>query len=326
MDEFSKLSGVIQLGQWSFNVIDISDKELYSDYIRKTRYPANLWSANFDFLWAVSQSRIRKVLWKIVDNMLVTFGYLLSGPLYLICLPYGEGDVEKVVKAAVDCLRYCADWNKDKDPGTVIKVVNEQQLEFLKQHPGFQDFFRVTGLVGKEKFFSIPKLLSLHGKDFDTIRRKINKFRKTCPGAAVREYREEDFKKVMKLGEYWSETSGKKYSNVFDNIYFREIIRHCRELNHIVLVVEYDGKIIGMVSGGDLPNGQSWWCLSKFMNDYDGLSEFLVIEIARAINRRNHRIELMNAAEDLGPGGLRFFKERFRPALDLKRYVLKFKE
>ena len=75
MDEFSKLSGIINVGKWSFNVIDISDKALYSKYIGKTQYPANLWSSNFDFLWAISQSPARKVLWKLVDDMLVTFGY-----------------------------------------------------------------------------------------------------------------------------------------------------------------------------------------------------------------------------------------------------------
>lgn len=326
MGEFSKLSGITYVGEWAFNVIDVKDKSVYAAYIERTEYPANLWSSNFDFLWAVSQSSVRKVLWKVVDDMLVTFGYLKSGVLYLICLPYGVGDVEKVIKVVHKCLKYCADWNKDKDPGTVVKVVNEQQLEFLKQHPQFNYIFKVVGLVGKEKFFSIKKLISLPGKDFDTIRRKINKFRRLCPGAVVREYTDADFEEVMKLGEYWSETSGQKYSYVFDTIYFKEIVKHSKELGHTILLVEYGGKIIGMVSGGALPTGESWWCISKFMNKYDGLSEFLVVEIAKAINRENPSIELMNAAEDLGPGGLRFFKERFRPVLDLRRYVLKFKE
>ena len=129
----------------------------------------------------------------------------------------------------------------------------------------------------------------------------------------------------MKLGEYWSKTSGQKYSYTFDDVYFPEIIKHYKELNHLVLVVEMNNEIIGMISGGDLPTGQSWWCLSKFVNSYDGLSEFLIIELAKAINKIDPKIELMNAAEDLGPGGLRFFKERFRPILDLRRFVVKLK-
>lgn len=325
MDEFSKLSGNITLGSWDFKVIDISDIKLYSDYIKQCEYPANLWSANFAFLWAVSQSSRRKILWKIVDDMLVTFAYLKSGELYLSCLPYGKGNPDKVIDVVYKCMKYCYEFNNHDDSSTVVKVINSLQLDFLKQSPNFEKLFKVRGLVGMEKHFSISKLITLPGKDFDYVRRKINKFKKSCPNAVIREYGEEDFEAVMKLGEYWSSTSGEKYSHIFDNIYFPEIIKHYKELNHIVLVVELNGNIIGMSSGGELPNGQSWWCLSKFMNDYDGLSELLIIEMAKAINKINPDIEIMNAAEDLGPGGLRFFKERFRPVLDLRRYLLKLK-
>jgi uncharacterized protein len=323
LNKFSDISGEITLGTWNFNVIELSHESIYAKYIKNTEYPANLWTSNFAFIWAVSQSAYRKILWKIVDDMLVTFNYLKSGELYLSFLPFGEGNPDKVVNVAYKCLKYCLDWNGGNYSSTVVKVINEQQLDFLQKSPNFKSYFKVIGLVGMEKHFSIQKLLSLSGKEFETIRRKINKFHKLCPDAIIRNYKSEDFKEVMKLGEYWSNTSGEKYSHIFDNVYFPEIIKHQKELNHVVLVVESQGKLIGVVSGGILPTGQSWWCLSKFMNDFDGLSEFLIVELAKAINKLDPTIELMNAAEDLGPGGLRFFKERFRPALDLRRYLIK---
>lgn len=322
MGDFSSLSGNIHLGVWDFKVIDLVDKDIYSQYIKQTEYPANLWTSNFDLLWAVSQSRGRKVLWKIVDDMLVTFGYLRSGFLYLICLPFGSGDAVKVTNVTQKCLNYCHNWNKDKDPGAIVKVVNEQQLNFLRQSKDFSKYFKVIGLVGMEKHFSIKKLVSLSGKEFDTIRRKVNKFKKSCPNAVVREYTANDFDAVMKLGDAWNESFGKKYAYIFDGVYFKNIMLRYKELGHLVLVVEIDKKIIGMVSGGELPTGQSWWCLSKFGGEYDGISEFLIVELAREIYRRNPKVELMNAAEDLGPGGLRFFKERFRPVLNLRRYLI----
>lgn len=322
LNDISDLSGKISLGPWSFNVIQLSDIDIYSDYIKKTEYPANLWSSNFAFLWAVSQSKARKVLWKIVDGMLVTFSYLKSGELYLICLPFGKGNPDKVISVLYKCLNYCKSLNNNSS-SSVVKVINQLQLDFLKKSTEFDKYFKVINLVGLEKHFSIEKLISLSGKDFETIRRKINKFKRLYPNAVIREYKAVDYDKVMKLGDYWSNTSGQKYSYIFDNTYFHEIIKHYQELNHLVLVVEIDDEIIGMVSGGELPNRQSWWCLSKFMNDYDGLSELLIVELARKINEINPKIELMNAAEDLGPGGLRFFKERFRPVLDLKRYLIK---
>jgi hypothetical protein len=322
LSEFEKLTGKITLGSWSFNVIDLSDKNLYSEYIKKTEYPANLWSSNFALLWAISQSPIRKVLWTIVDDMLVTFGYLRSGFLYLICLPFGEGNPDKVVSVIKKCLNYCYEWNKKYYSGAIIKVVNSLQLDFLRRSNNFDKYFRVIGLVGLEKHFSIQKLITLPGKDFETIRRKINKFKRLYPEAIVREYQSNDYEDVMKLGKSWAETFGKKYSYVFDDVYFTNMTKYFKELDHLLLVVVLNGELIGTVSGGELPTGQSWWCISKFSDKYEGISEFLIVELAKEIYKRNPKVELMNAAEDLGPGGLRFYKERFRPVLDLRRYLI----
>jgi hypothetical protein len=322
MDSFSNLSGKLTLSDWSFNIINLSDIDIYSKYISQTEYPANLWSSNFAFLWGVSQSPVRKILWKLVDNMLVTFTYLKSGVLYLPCLPFGPGTPDKVTAVIYKCLNFCKDFNNNVDSPEVVKVINSQQLEFLRKSKDFESYFRTVNLVGLEKHFSIKKLISLPGKDFETIRRKVNKFKRLNPNAVIREYTSKDYDKVLQLNNHWSDTSGQKYSYIFDKIYFKEIIEHYKELKHLVLVVEIDDKIIGLVSGGDLPTGDSWWCFSKFINEFDGLSEFLVVEIAKAIHAKNPIIEVMNAAEDMGPGGLRFFKERFRPVLDLRRYVL----
>ncbi|MBC8060855.1 MAG: DUF2156 domain-containing protein [Clostridiaceae bacterium] len=320
--ELANLSGKIFLGEWTFNVIELSDIDLYSDYIRQTEYTPNLWTSNFPLLWAISQSRIKKILWKIIDDMLVTFGYLKSGFLYLICLPVGKGDPEAVSKVVYKALNFCNKWNVNLESNTLVKVVNSTQLDFLRKYDKFNEYFKVVGWVGLEKHFSIDKLVSLPGKEFESIRRKINKFHRLYPTAKLREYENTDFNKVMDLGKQWSNTAGEKYSVIFDNVYFYEIIKNYSALNHLVLVVEMEDKIIGMVSGGALPTGQSWWCLSKFMNDYNGLSEVLIIELAKVINKRNPSIEFMNAGEDLGPGGLRIFKQRFKPVMDLRRYAI----
>ena len=293
--DFSNLSGQILLGKWSFKVIELSDIDLYSYYIKRTEYSPNLWTSNFPLLWAISQSKIKKIVWKIVDDMLVTFGYLKSGFLYLICLPVGKGNSEQVSKVVYKCLNYCAKWNVDIKSNTLVKVVNATQLDFLRKYEKFNEYFKVVGWVGLEKHFSINKLVALSGKEFESIRRKINKFHRLYPTAIVREYDDRDFKEIVELGKHWIDTAGEKYSVIFDNVYFYEIIKNYKALNHLVLVVEIDDKIIGMVSGGELPTGQSWWCLSKFINDYNGLSEVLIIELAKAINKKNPSIEFMNA-------------------------------
>ena len=320
--EFSNLSGKINLGRWSFNVIELSDIDLYLEYIKQTDYSPNLWTSNFPLLWAISQSKRKKIVWKIVDNMLVTFGYLKRGFLYLICLPMGKGSPKNVSNVVYKCLNYCTEFNATTESNTLVKVVNETQLNYLRNFEKFNEYFIVVGWVGLEKHFSIEKLVSLPGKEFESIRRKINKFHRLYPAAIIREYKNSDFQKVMDLGKRWIDTAGGKYSVIFDNVYFYEIVKNYRALNHLVLVVELGDEIIGMASGGDLPTGQSWWCLSKFINDYNGLSEVLIIELAKAIHTKNPDVEFMNAGEDLGPGGLRVFKERFKPIMDLRRYAL----
>lgn len=315
----------IQLGSWTFNEIKIEDMSMYSEYIKTTKYPANLWSSNFAYLWAAGQSNMRKVLWKVIDDMLVTFAYSINNTLYLMCLPFGGGTPEEVVNVLMKCLRFCCEVNNNDTSKAAVRTVNSMQLEFLRESPVFEKYFKVIPLVGIEKHFSVKNLVSLEGKRFTNLRQKINRFRKLYPNAIIRKYTPNDYNEVMLLGEHWADTSGKKYARIFDNVYFREIIKHCNELNHLVFVVELEGKIIGMVSGGELPTGQSWGCLSKFIREFEGLSEFLIVEFAREIYKTNSGIEYMNTGSDLGSSGLRFFKDKFRPVLNLKRYGLKLK-
>jgi hypothetical protein len=37
---------IIQLGSWSFNKIRLEDMDLFSEYIKNTTCPSNLWSSN----------------------------------------------------------------------------------------------------------------------------------------------------------------------------------------------------------------------------------------------------------------------------------------
>lgn len=316
-------SNKIQLGSWTFNEIKIEDMNIYSEYIKTTKYPANLWSSNFAYLWASGQSNMRKVLWKIIDDVLVTFAYTRYNTLYLMCLPFGRGNPEEIENVLLKCLKFCCEWNNNDISKSVVRVVNSMQLEFLRKSSEFGKHFKAIPLMGIEKHFSIQNLIFLEGKQFRHLRQKINKFRKLYRNANIRKYTSNDYNEVIRLGKHWADTSGKKYSRLFDKVYFREIIKHYNELNHLVLVVEIEGKIIGMVSGGELPTGQSWGCLSKFMNEFEGLSEFLMVEFAHEIYKTNPNIEYMNTGSDLGPGGLRFFKDKFRPILNLKRYGLK---
>lgn len=297
---------------------------MYSDYIKKSKYPANLWTSNFDYLWASSQSRRKKILWKVVDDMLVTFAHTKMNTLYLMCLPFGEGDLDKVVDVLYKCMKYCYEWNNQKGYKTIVRVINSNQYEFLSSSERFNEYFKLKKLKGIERHYGIQNLISLRGKKFKSIRNKVNGFHRKYPNAIIRRYQPSDYNALIQLNKKWLSTSGEKYPKIFDTVYYREIIKHCEELNHLILVVELDGEIVGMTSGGELPSGQSWACLGKTMKNVEGASEVLLIELAREINKINPNIELLNDGSDLGQKGLKLFKEKFRPVLNFKRYRITF--
>lgn len=316
------LSNQVQLGEWDFHEISLADRNRYAEYIQATEYPANLWSSNFAYLWASSQSRLRKVLWKVVDGLLVTFGHSHKNSLYLFCLPFGAAKPDQLVAVVSKCLRYCYQWNQQESGRTLVRMINESQLEFLRNSAGFEPLFRQVTLQGIERHFDIHQLDALAGKNFANIRNRINKFCRENSDVVIRRYRKSDYDGLIALGTAWKRDAGKKYDQIFDGVYYRQIIEKCDELDQIVLVFQKGKQIVGMVSGGELPTGQAWGSLLKYEAGMPGISEALTVEFARELVKLNPNIELMNVGSDLGPGGLRDYKLKFRPVLNLKRYQL----
>lgn len=317
---FFSSSGAAPIAGGSLHEIRLEDMELYSGYIRRTKYPANLWSSSFAYLWAVSQSSRRKILWRIEDGMFVVFGQAADHTLYLPCLPAGAGDPEKLTAAVRRSLDFCSRTNGPEQKAPVLKIINEAQLAWLRRCPDFDRYFRVVVWQGIERHFDVPGLSALKGKQFEDLRNRTNKFRREHPEAKLTRLQDGDIDGLLELGRRWEDTSGRKYSRVFDGVYYREIIRNSDALGQITLVMRENGRIIGMVSGGVLPNGESWGSLVKFDAGVPGLSETLLVEFAREIHRVDSGVGLMNVGSDLGPGGLREYKLKFRPVLNYKRY------
>lgn len=309
----------IQLGSWKFNVIRLEDIDIYQDFIHNSEYPATLWSSNFAYLWSISQSHYKRILWRIIDDMLVTFVHNKNNGLNIMCLPYGKGNPEKVVNVIYQCMKYCAQWNSPTSCKTKLRMINDPQRLFLEQEPSFNQLFELSRPCGYERHYGVQNLLNLKGNEFRRVRSRVNKFKKDYSQAKVRNYLPSDYNDLILLNNKWEKTAGQKYKLIFDTIYYQEILKHYDQLKQIVLLVEIDNKIVGMTSGGVLPNGQSWACLRKALLEFDGLSEFLVIELIRAIHNINPAVETMNDGGDL-TRELKAFKEKFRPVLSLKRY------
>lgn len=315
----------IKIGEWIFHEISSEDKKIYSMHMKRTEYPVNLWSANFSYIWAISGSDKRKMLWKMIDGMLVTFVYSYKKTLYLFCLPFGKGSPEKVVSVLYKAMKYCYECNNQDKTKTSLRMINDDQLEFLRESPKFDALFELVTWQGIERHFDIKKLVFLRGKEFDNIRNKTNGFHKENPDAKVCIYQKSDYENLLQLEKTWKNTFGKKYDTVFDGAYYKELVEHFEDLEQIILVIKKGEKIIGMISGSELPSGNAWGSVVKFDDGYRGLSETLIIEMAKALNKLNPEINLLNTGSDLGEGGLRNYKLKFRPVLNQRRYEVYFK-
>ncbi|WP_342600006.1 phosphatidylglycerol lysyltransferase domain-containing protein [Psychrobacillus sp. FSL H8-0483] len=313
----------IILGDWKFNQIDIRDKETYTKFIKDTQYPTDLWSSNFDYLWGVSNPKSVLVLWKVINEMLVTFKLSKNQTLQLAFPPFGRGSSDKIAEGLLQCMHYCQQWNERNGGKTRVRAATKQQLDFLKTSHLFDQNFRYMKLRGVDKHIGINKVLDLSGREFKEVRENRNRFLRDYPDVVIRRAKTEDYEALLNLKQAWNQTLGNKYSRIWDDRFFQQIIKNHQKLEHIILVVETGKQIIGMVTGGVLPHGQAWSAFLKRREGYNGLSELLNVEFAREIHKVNPNVELINLGIESGVKvGSRGFKDKFRPVLNSERYQL----
>lgn len=311
---------------WKFNELCIDDIDIYTHYINQSSIPTNEWSTTFPNLWAASF--YQTILWTTVENMLVTFRFSKSKEkISLKCIPFGEGDPDHVVNVLYKCMIFCYKWNEQSCSHTKIDILNEAQIMFLKNSPLFDQYFtfsyhRTKGINVLERHYSIEKLLSLSGKDCRYVRGAINRFYKEYPPVTIRHYTPKDYDGLIFLYNQWLQIAKEKYFYISDKIEYRQILKHYSRFNQIILVAEMNGQIIGMISGGELPNNQAWASFRKTLNNRRGLTQALVIELVKEIHRINPTIELLNDGSDDGQEAIIFVKEKFRPVLNLTLHSL----
>ncbi len=311
----------IQLGNWKLHKVMLEDKRLYEEFINKTSWPVNLWSGNFPFIWSYAQSpRRRNIYWKIVNDMLVTFIFTRKKKLLLLCLPFGSGNVHHLVSVLHEAMQYCSQHNRNRGFYTKIRTINESQRAYLHTAENFNELFALKKLRGMEKHFGIYKLIALAGKEFDSVRRTVNKFYRLNPEIQFREYKTADFENVLTLNKHWEGTAGKKYKSIVDRDYFNAIIKRYKELGLVILVADRQGEIVGVNVAGALSHGEAWGCICKTMHSIEGLNEAIILKMAHVINKIDSKIETMNVGSDMGIQGLRRYKEKFKPVFDLERY------
>lgn len=288
-----------------FNIIDFPDKPMFQKYIDETEYPVELWFTNFTYLYGLGQSKKREVVWKIVNKLLCVFSKSEKDELLLLCLPLGKCDKDKLNLTIVDCFDLIAKVNPDAK--LRIRTVSEIQMPWVDD-----ETFRGKQIgYGKEHHYDVKKVANLEGSDLAYIRRKINKFNREYPNAIFREYTLADYDNMMILKRKWSETAGQKYFQISNGVVYKTIMHDYKKFDHKVFVVIIDGVFVGMTSGQYITSDKkkAVCLLRKPMNNIDGLSEFIIHKVCEYFKEA----DVLDDGADRGPGGLRFFKERFRP-------------
>lgn len=314
----SEATSVIKLGGSKFHIIGLQDKPLFSQFVKETQYPANLWSSNFDYLWTVSDPQSDEVLWKEVDGMLCIFKMYLKTHLSLAILPLGKGSPDKLVQVVRKCLEFCKKWNGNgKAP--FVRAVNDSQVAFMSRSAAYRKHFAHTPIPGRDRHLGIQNLLTLSGREFQNVRTCINQFKRMHPGAVFRKAAPEDRLGLLKLKQTWNETSGQKYRVIWDDLAYSRLVTYFQQLGHLIFVVEDKGSLVGMVSGEILPHGEAWGNESKKLEPYYGLSEFMLVEFAKELRRVHPKVQLINLGMDAGEG-LRTYKDKYRPVLNAERF------
>ena len=310
----------VNIDSWNFYELTLSHQGFFEKYTENTSWPTNLWSASFPFLWAYGQSSKRRVLWRIVDQLLVVFCLSNEDRLFLPCLPFGLGGVDNLVKVLDKSMSFCHNWSKGK--GVKVRALNQLQLDYLLSSSSFQQLFYPVQLRGLERHNSLTQLVQLSGKQFSSLRRTINKFHREYRAIQFRHYQHEDLQSVIDFNRSWERQAGKKYPFIVDRVYFREILKHHKPLGMQVMVAEQYGEIVGINIACILPTGQAWGCVCKTDASIAGLQEAIILKMVHWIRGLDATVELMNVGSDMGSKGLIAFKEKFRPVLSLPRYKI----
>ena len=219
-------------------------------------------------------------------------------------------------------MKICAKVNKSSVPLCEIREVSDVHRDWIME----KHFKLKKSSFGLEHHYPIKRVAKMEGKDFSYIRRKVNKFNREYPDAIWREANDADWDGLLQLQRAWEETAGEKYFRIIDATYYRCAIKNKDALNHRVFIVTLHNRVIGMISGAILPTGQAWCFLRKPLNNFDGLSEFLIHKLCEVFQNDVSDDTLLNDGGDGNSKGLRFFKERFCPGQSPMIYSLSYRK
>ena len=172
-----------------------------------------------------------------------------------------------------------------------------------------------------EYVYSAADLADLPGKNYLTIRRQLNKFRKNCTNT-VEPVSKENWAEVKRFLIEWCEWKGCEGDLVLahekEAVFFA--IDHFNELSLRGLVIRVFSKVGAIALYEPMTSDTALVHFEKGLPDCEGIYKAINNETAR---RLAQSFSYINRESDLGVGGLREAKMRYHPHHMVEVYAMK---
>jgi hypothetical protein len=166
-------------------------------------------------------------------------------------------------------------------------------------------------------------LVNLPGKEYSSIRRKLNKFNREVK-IEIEPLNSKNAKDCLQLQEDWCNLRSCEDTPSLDNEdkAIREILMHMEELDFNGFVVFHNNNVIGYSIDEKLNSNTAVTHIEKGDTEYFGLYQALNHIFA---DKFASKFEFINREQDLGVSGLRRAKESYNPIKYIKKYILELK-
>ncbi|MFA6982105.1 MAG: phosphatidylglycerol lysyltransferase domain-containing protein [Patescibacteria group bacterium] len=294
-----------------FKKLDISDREFFLGFFKGQRCFSDF---HFTSLWVYNTDDTAEVA-TINGNLVLKFhDYITGDPFYTF---FGKEKVE-------DTIRILFELSKRNKMEPVLKLVPEDNFgEGLEE---VSNKYKVE--LDRDNFdyiFSISNLATLGGKDFETQRNMINRFRRRIGEHSTKVLDLGDStiqKKIMDLFNVWMHNkSGKGADAEHEAIAIRRMLDYSEHLPGLIaLGVFLEEELLAFSVNEVVDSDVAIAHFRKCNIKYPGIFQLLEYESAKELSRRG--CKFLNYEQDLGIEGLRKAKDSWRPIEFLKKHTI----
>lgn len=262
---------------------------------------------NFVSLWSWNIQKKVKIS-TLNNNLVVLFSDYLTGQPFISFIGSNM---------AHETSQILFDYSVRNYKVTYLKLLPE----FLALTLGNNGWNVKADAASHDYVLSIEKLTTMNEWSKSKISKNIKRFQRENPDYIVIEEKihSVEIVKYINLFETWASSKNEAMFSNYEYEAFKRYI-HLASPNVFILSIFANEKLIGFETYEIVSTEYAISHFSKSDFRYKGINEMLQWEEAKHLSKLG--IKYLNIEEDLGIEGLRFAKQKFKPAHFFKKYVL----